>query len=99
MRMAIKQRDEVARIAKERLRRLNQIERRGMVSQMSSMIAHELKQPLSSVSNYVRGLRKYVNRQDSNDPIIHEAVNGIERGITRASNIVERVRGFARSAG
>ena len=96
LRMAINQRDEVAKIAKERLRKLNQIERKGMVSQMSSMIAHELKQPLSSVSNYVRGLRKYVNRQDSNDPIIHEAVNGIERGITRASNIVERVRGFAR---
>ncbi len=97
LRMAINQRDEVARVAKERLRRLNQIERRGMVSQMSSMIAHELKQPLSSVSNYVRGLRKYVNRQDTNDPIIHEAVTEIERGITRASDIVERVRGFARA--
>ena len=35
LRMAINQRDEVAKIAKERLRRLNQIERKGMVSQMS----------------------------------------------------------------
>lgn len=95
LRMAISQRDEVARVAKDRLRRLNQIERRGMVSQMSSMIAHELKQPLSSVSNYVRGLRKYVNRQGTKDPVIHEAVTEIERGITRASDIVERVRGFA----
>lgn len=97
LRMAISQRDEVARVAKDRLRRLNQIERRGMVSQMSSMIAHELKQPLSSVSNYVRGLRKYVNRQGTKDPVIHEAVTEIERGITRASDIVERVRGFARA--
>ena len=56
-----------------------------------------MKQPLSSVSNYVRGLRKYVNRQGTKDPVIHEAVTEIERGITRASDIVERVRGFARA--
>lgn len=72
LRMAIAQRDAVAQVAKSRLKRLNYIEKKGMVSQLSSMIAHELKQPLSSVSNYSAGLLKYLSKSGSNDENLRE---------------------------
>lgn len=98
LRTAISQRDAMSEIAKKRLKRLTQLEKRGMVSQISSVLAHELKQPISSVANYAKGLSKYLSKTNNSDEILHEAVREIDRGIRRAGDIVEKVRSYSKSS-
>lgn len=75
--------------------RLSQLERAGIVSELSSMIAHELRQPVASLINYADGLSLYLGGK-GHDPIIDEATREIGRQAERVSSIVERVRSYAR---
>lgn len=84
--------EETARVSRERL---SQLERAGIVSELSSMIAHELRQPVSSLINYADGLALYLSGQ-TKDPVIEEATREIARQAERVSSIVERVRVYAK---
>lgn len=75
--------------------RLSQLERAGIVSELSSMIAHELRQPVASLINYADGLSLYLGGK-GHDPVIDEATREIGRQAERVSSIVERVRCYAR---
>ncbi len=75
--------------------RLSQLERAGIVSELSSMIAHELRQPVASLINYADGLSLYLGGK-GHDPVIDEATREIGRQAERVSSIVERVRRYAR---
>ncbi len=97
LRTTIEQRDGVARTARQTLARLNQLEKRGYVSQLSSIFAHELKQPLATINNYAKGLKKYMTNQSNDDQIILGALEEIDKGSKRAADIVERVRAYAKS--
>mgnify|MGYP003060719473 CR=1 FL=1 len=75
--------------------RLSQLERAGIVSELSSMIAHELRQPVASLINYADGLSLYLGGK-GHDPVIDEATREIGRQAERVSSIVERVRRYAK---
>lgn len=75
--------------------RLSQLERAGIVSELSSMIAHELRQPVASLVNYADGLSLYLGGRGK-DPIIDEATREIAHQAERVSDIVERVRRYAK---
>ena len=75
--------------------RLSQLERAGIVSELSSMIAHELRQPVASLINYADGFSLYLGGK-GHDPVIDEATREIGRQAERVSSIVERVRSYAR---
>lgn len=79
----------------EAAERLFQIERAGVVSGMSAMFAHDVRQPLTSLINYAGGLRQYLAGK-TNDPLVHEALSEISVQASRVSAIVERVRAYAR---
>lgn len=90
---------EVRRLARkeaEQERRLLFLERNTMVSQLSSMLAHELHQPLAAIRLYARGLVKLVARTNPS-PEVTEAADAIADEATRAKEIVERVRAYARN--
>lgn len=80
---------------KEAAERLFQIERAGVVSGMSAMFAHDVRQPLTSLINYAGGLRQYLSDK-THDPLVHEALSEITTQASRVSAIVERVRAYAR---
>lgn len=80
---------------KEAAERLFQIERAGVVSGMSAMFAHDVRQPLTSLINYAGGLRQYLSGKIS-DPLVHEALSEITTQASKVSAIVERVRAYAR---
>ena len=48
--------------------RLSQLERAGIVSELSSMIAHELRQPVASLINYADGLSLYLGGNGGTSP-------------------------------
>jgi len=97
LREAIDQRDRVAEVARNSLKRLSQMEKRGILSQLSHMFAHELKQPLSTVVNYANGLKMY-GEQKTFDPIVSQGIEAIASESSKAAQIVDRVREYAKSS-
>ena len=67
-----------------------------VISQLSSMIAHELKQPLASILNYANGLAQLAKMGRSTPEQTGFAVKSIKTEATRANAIVDRVRAYAK---
>ncbi len=72
------------------------LERTGIVGQMSTMIAHELKQPLGAITNFGNGLLRRMRRGPVDDQVLGAALTEIVDQSTRASQIVDRVRSYAK---
>lgn len=72
------------------------LERTGIVGQMSTMIAHELKQPLGAITNFANGLLRRIKRGAIDPKVFSEALEEIVMQGTRASEIVNRVRSYAK---
>lgn len=70
------------------------LERSGVVSGLSTLIAHEIRQPLTAINSYAEGLQLYM--KSNPDEIVTEATTEIRREIQRISDIVDRVRAYAK---
>ena len=65
------------------------------------MFAHELKQPLSSLSNYIGGLKIWNARRNAgpgDKALAEEALSAMAEETGRITAIVNRVRGYARQS-
>lgn len=74
-------------------------ERASIVSIMSSMVAHELKQPLTVIENYTQSL---ISRQKYGSGVISEEVLSfvlpkIEKSVLKAIDIIDHVQGFSKN--
>ena len=67
-----------------------------MVAHLSSMIAHELKQPLGTIINHCNTLKIRLNEALNDDETSGDAVEDIAHAAERITGIVDRVRGYAR---
>lgn len=85
--------DEEARNARERL---SEMERAGVVSELSSMFAHEVRQPLAAATAYADGIGIGL-RSGADRELLCEAAENLSRETKRISDIVERVRGYAKA--
>lgn len=89
-----------AKRAQERERnaqeRLFQLEKTSVVGGLSSLFAHEVRQPIASIVNYAGGLKMYLKGK-TKDPLVEEAVTEIEEQAERICGIVDRVRSYAKS--
>lgn len=94
--VALQEKDRLAEEARKSRDRLYQIERAGVVSQMSAMLAHELRQPIYTLTNFAGGIAMYVKRKYAMDPMVEKASQGILSAADRISQIVERVRSYAK---
>jgi two-component system sensor histidine kinase TtrS len=72
------------------------LERTGIVGQMSTMIAHELKQPLGAITNFANGLLRRLRRGKFDEETFAQALTEIVDQGSRASQIVDRVRSYAK---
>ena len=93
---ALKEKEAAEDEAKRSRERLSRLERSGVISQLSSMIAHELKQPLASILNYANGLAQLAKMGRSTPEQTGFAVKSIKTEATRANAIVDRVRAYAK---
>ena len=64
LRDALDQRDRIEAEAAQSRQHIANLERTGIVGQMSTIIAHELKQPLGAITNYGNGLLRRLGRGD-----------------------------------
>lgn len=83
---------EEARASQEKL---YQLEKAGVVQELSAMFAHEAHQPIASLMNYAGGLRMYL-KQEQKDPLVDEALTEISSQADRLSQIIMKVRSYAK---
>lgn len=93
---ALKAKEAAEQEAIEGRRRLRHIERSGVISQMSNIIAHELKQPLGALINYAALLKLKAKQNGNQDEITAKVVNNIDAEAKRIAAIVDSVRKFAK---
>ncbi len=85
--------------AEELRDRMSALRRAGVIGQVSSMIAHELSQPLASARLYAHGLRRRIEGRMVSEEDAEKTLLKIEKQAERAGAIVDRVRAYARSRG
>lgn len=77
--------------------RLQSMEKIQTVSQMCTMFAHELKQPLGAIRNFSLGLLRRSERKELDEETMTEVLGKILFLADRASNVVTHVRSYAQS--
>lgn len=75
-------------------RHLHDMEKINLVGMLSSMIAHELRQPLTVIRNYSEGLRDIIHSPDYDAKVLEEALKVVDEQSIRASSIIEHMRGL-----
>ena len=71
------------------------ISRLTAMGEMASTLAHELNQPLSAISNYMKGSRRLLaDRSDETSTMIREALDKSAEQALRAGQIIRRLRDF-----
>ena len=110
LKRTMEERDKLAQRERSARDRLASLERMGAISQLCAMIAHELKQPVGAVINYVAvlklklGLAAIPGLEENSihpterpvDPMLLRAISGAEGEARRIAAIVDRVRNYAR---
>lgn len=80
--------------AKERIQAMEKFQ---SLNQLSSLLAHELKQPLGAIRNYSRGLMKRADKNSVDNKVLCSALAVIVSQSDRAASIVEHVRKYAKN--
>ena len=89
--------------AREQSRRLAElrnelfhVSRLSELSQMGSVLAHELNQPLTAITNYVQASRRIMERESIEVPDrVNESLDKASAQAVRAGEIIRRLRNFA----
>ena len=81
----------------EQKEKLEAFQRSGTISLMSSMVAHELRQPLAALTLYADSLGMMLEQDSWPKEKLPAIVDGISRESDRASRIVESVRSYAQN--
>jgi two-component system sensor histidine kinase TtrS len=78
--------------------RLASLQKQSIIGQMSSIIAHELRQPLASISMYCYGLLRRFEQGTEDRATTVRSLEKIADQTNRASSIVSQVRSYARGS-
>lgn len=78
--------------------KLLQVERLSIVSQLSSMFAHEIKQPIMNISLYAGALKLYLQKEGILTAKAENMLARVEDEVERSSQIVEHVRSYAKKS-
>lgn len=80
--------------------RLERLQKSAVTSQMSYVIAHELRQPLSAILSFTHGVKKLADREDCpGRPLILHGLERIGEQAELAEEIVQRVRDHVKERG
>ena len=80
----------------EAQKRFHALQKAGIIGQMSSIIAHELRQPLGCIELYCHGLlRGFEDMSDTRESTVR-AIEQIRTQTQRAADIVDQVRSYAK---
>lgn len=91
--------EQTERQLRERETELAHVSRLHVVDAMSASLAHELNQPLYAINNYVRGIRRRLqkNRDWLDLDQLTETMEMVSKEVTRAAGIVAHLREFVKT--
>lgn len=72
-------------------------ERLAAIGQMSSVVGHEIRNPLAVINNSVYFMKTKLSRSEELDPKIKKHLGIIESEIKQANSIINEILGFART--
>lgn len=96
LRQTIQEKEKLEKLISEEREKMSHLEKMGIVSQMSSLIAHELQQPLNAIVNYARGLRLLREKGRLSEDKFQTAVAEISDQGLQAAAIVNKVRNYSK---
>lgn len=76
--------------------RLEQFQRAAIAGQVSNIFAHEIKQPLHSVSCFSHGLLRSLDSGSGSPDLMRRGLEKIESEVHEIGRIVDRVRSYAK---
>jgi PAS domain S-box-containing protein len=89
-----------SRLAEDKLRvqqlALEQANRLSTLGQMSASLAHEINQPLASISMSAEASLRWMNRPEPDLPEINFCINAIVKEAHRAAEVVKRIRALSK---
>jgi two-component system sensor kinase FixL len=89
------QRQEREQLLHEVQSELIHVSRLSTMGEMASALAHELNQPLSAVTNYLRGSRRLLEKSsDEHAGLIRDALDKAAEQTLRAGQVIQRLREF-----
>lgn len=90
--------EDKARVAQEKMASL---QKTGVVGQMSLIVTHELRQPLSAISGYIHGIERLLDQTgcQPNSQMLGSGIDAIKAQAKVAESILEKVRSYARKKG
>lgn len=94
LRLALKRERALKRQSLEASRRIEQMQRIGAFSQLTSLFAHELGQPIYAIRCFCYSLQKALQRLKKEDPELTELISDIEEQAIRADEIVSKTRSY-----
>ena len=78
-------------------RKFEALERVSIVGQMSSVVAHELRQPITAIGNYANSVMRRQKKKALTDEALTWALQRINAESERANAIIEHVRSYAKT--
>lgn len=94
-RRAERARLEHERIARQRLHQLAVVSRRASISEMTSAITHEIRQPLTAMKTTLRAAVRILERGDIDPETLRKALDQSLRSVARGEAIIDRLREWA----
>lgn len=94
---ALSQLQSAEREARRVRERLGSLERKSVVTQMSGMIAHEIRSPIGAIRNFAAALRIILKKPLAESEMARTALDGIDAEAVRVAGIVDRVRGYVKN--
>ncbi|MBS4097081.1 MAG: MASE1 domain-containing protein [Sulfuricella sp.] len=95
--MAVTSRRALEEQLRNRQSELNQALRMAAAGEMTSALAHELNQPLSAISSYLRACQLMLELPEEQHPLLAETMDKVVAEAARAGQVVHRLRDFYRS--
>lgn len=93
----VRKRKELQAKAESLSEKMESQQKLNIVGQLSSMFAHEINQPLAACSYFIDGLKALSKRGSFNKEQINYSLDQISEQMDRASQIVSKVRQYAKS--
>lgn len=93
---ALKAKEEADRLAAEERKKFAALEKNGIIAQLGTIIAHEAKQPIATLTNYLQIFKMYLERKNDNDAFSKDVFENMENQVSRLDALVNSVRNFAK---
>ncbi len=98
LRTALQRQKETLQKAQKAQLKIQTLQKAGAVGQISSIVAHELRQPLATIMNYSHGLQRLLEQNASSD-VISDVISKVQGQAEKAERIVSKVRAYAKGSG